>query len=297
LLEKFELLDHQNYGYRFILGPTQPPAQLYSFGWQKKETHDYYFHGLQRNEENGNCIFQYTLSGTGTFEMNGQKYSLKKGMAFISHIPSNHCYYLPEESSEWEFIYITLTGYYAISEWNTMQEQYGNILTLTDQDEVIQFFWNMYSSAQERGFSDGFETSAIAYEFIMTLWKRLISQAQENQPVHHGILTAIDYMKDNYQKAITLDDLASSVSMSRFHFNRKFSKAVGVSPWKYLTKLRIESAADFLLTTNLTNENISMLCGYDNSNYFDKVFRKYVGMSPGKFRQTYKGIDNFRLRL
>lgn len=287
--------DYQNFAYRFIVGPQMPPTQLYSFGWDLQRKHDYYFHGMKRNDELGNCIFQYTISGSGIFETNGKRHTLKEGMAFISDIPSDHCYYLPEESTEWEFIYITLTGLFAVSEWKKMQEQYGNILYLTE--EFIHFFWKIYSLATNHVIKDGYITSAISYEFIMNLWKSLVSQPKKDQSVNYSMDSAVCFMKNNYHKTISLDDIASSVAMSKFHFNRTFLKNHGVTPWKYFTKLRIENAAELLLTTNHTSETISKICGYESSNYFDKVFRKYVGISPGKFRQTYSNINNFKLKL
>lgn len=297
MLRENGVIPYQNFAYRYIIGPQLPPTQLYSFGWQLQKSQDYYFHGLKRNDEQGNCIFQYTLSGSGIFEINGKQHLLREGMAFISDIPSNHCYFLPKESTAWEFVYVTLTGHFAAAQWKKIQEQFGNILYFTVQDDVIGFFQKMYSLAVNQTLKDGYETSAIAYEFIMYLWKSLVSQAMENPSVNHSIDAAIYFMKNNYQKNINLEDIASSVAMSKFHFNRTFLKATGVSPWKYLTKLRVKAAANLLLTTNLTNEDISKLCGYESSNYFDKVFRKYVSMSPGKFRQTYDNIDNFTFNL
>lgn len=297
LLTNFEPSAYQNFAYRFIVGPQTPPTQLYSFGWQLQKNQDYYFHGMKRNDELGNCILQYTISGSGIFEKNGKRHILKKGMAFISDIPSNHCYYLPKESSEWEFIYVTLTGPFVVSEWRKMQDQHGNILYLMDQAELIEFFWKIYLLATQHKIKDGYATSAIAYEFIMYLWKHLVSQVGEDNNVNHSINIAINYMKNNYHKPITLDDIASSIELSKYHFNRLFLKTNGTSPWKYLTKLRMEAAAELLLTTSLTNENISKMCGYESANYFDKVFRKYVSMSPGKFRQVYQSIGHFNLKL
>lgn len=297
MLIENDIIPYQNFAYRFLIGPQQPLSQLYSFGWQLQKSQDYHFHGLKRNEEQGNCIFQYTLSGSGIFEKDGKRHLLKEGMAFISDIPSNHSYFLPPDSTSWEFLYVTLTGPYAAAEWKKIQEQFGNILYFKEQDDVLQYFRKMYALAVNQNLRDGYETSATAYEFIMHLWKSLVSQYKEAPSVNRSIDAAIYYMENNYQKSISLDDISSAVSMSKFYFNRTFLKVIGVSPWKYLTKLRIESAAKLLLTTSLTNEDISKMCGYESSNYFDKVFRKYVGMSPGKFRQTYNTFDNLSLNL
>ena len=94
---------HKAFGYRFVKGPQNPPAQIYSLGWQIQNSSVYDFDGLNRHNENGNCIFQYTLSGFGILEINGQQHILDERTAFIADIPSKHRYFIPEDSERWEF--------------------------------------------------------------------------------------------------------------------------------------------------------------------------------------------------
>ena len=60
---------------------------------------------------------------------------------------------------------------------------------------------------------------------------------------------------------------------------------MNMSPLQYLTKVRIERAFVLLRDTDTTINDISKKVGYANANYFNKVFRKVVGTSPGQFRQ------------
>ncbi|MEC0304165.1 helix-turn-helix domain-containing protein, partial [Terribacillus saccharophilus] len=55
---------------------------------------------------------------------------------------------------------------------------------------------------------------------------------------------------------------------------------------QYLTKIRVKKAADLLLATKKSVNEIALQVGYSNANYFNKVFRKAVGMSAGKFRKS-----------
>ena len=56
----------------------------------------------------------------------------------------------------------------------------------------------------------------------------------------------------------------------------------------YIIRRRIDEAQSLLLTTNLTITAIAMECGYNNSNYFQSVFKNIVGMTPGKYRKMWK---------
>jgi YesN/AraC family two-component response regulator len=288
---------HKTYGYRFIKGPQFPPAQLYSLGWQIQSSSDYYYDGMKRQDEAGNCVFQYTLSGSGMIEFNDQHFILNKGTAFISVIPSNHRYYIPENSEKWEFIFITLTGDYVISEWIKIQEQFGKVIHFKEKEEIIQYIWEIYLAAINNNISDGYQTSTIAYEFIMKLYRSLNLQLMDGNSNNCNINKSIHFMKDNLHRELSLDDMADVVNMSKYYFNHTFTKTVGISPWNYLTKLRVEYAITLLLTTTFTVDEISCKVGYASANYFNKVFRKYIGTSPGKFRKRYTDVNDFTINL
>lgn len=287
---------YKTFGYRYILAPQSPPVQLHSLGWQVQKSASYYFDGMKRPEESGNCIFQYTLSGSGLLEIEGEQHILKEGDAFLTVLPSNHSYYLPEESKEWEFLFITLNGNFAEEEWVKLQRMYGNVIRLHKEEGVIKYLFDIYWSAANDDIKDGFHTSAIAYEFIMKLNKSLNLTKLEfskNRSMEQAIL----FMKQNFHKDISLLDIANHIHMSKFHFNHSFRKTVGITPWNYLTKIRIEHSIKLLVTTDYTLDKISVLVGYTSANYYSKVFHKFVGTSPGRLREKYSKINGYTLTI
>jgi AraC-like DNA-binding protein len=297
LLNRDTELSYKNFGYCFIKGPEAPPAQIYSLGWQVQDSPLYNFDGMKRPDEAGNCIFQYTLSGSGIIEINGQKHVLNKENAFITVIPSKHKYYLPKGGEKWEFIFLTLKGDYAVSEWIKLQEQFGSVLSFSEEEDIIKYLCEIYYTAVDDKLSDGYDTSYVAYEFIMKLSRALNYQSTKRSLINNSINNSIAFMKDNLNKDLSLEDIAAAVNMSKFHYNHTFTKALGISPWNYLTKLRVEYAAKLLLTTNLTVDEISIMSGYTSANYFNKVFRKYAVTSPGKRSEKYTDVKDFTLNL
>lgn len=288
---------YKTFGYHFIKGPETPLTQIDSLGWQIQNSSSYNFNGMKRHDEAGNCIFQYTLSGSGILEVNGETHVLNKDTAFLTVIPSNHRYYLPKTSEKWEFIFITLTGNYVISEWTKIQNDFGTVIRLKEQDEIIKYFWEIYLAATNSKIVDGYQTSTIAYEFVMRLLQSLNNQSLNIYSGQSCISNSINFMKANLHKDISLEDIANYVGFSKFHFNHTFTKVTGISPWNYLTKLRLEHSIKLLLSTNLTVDEISVMVGYTSSNYFNKVFRKYIDSSPGRFREKYNDIKDFTLNL
>jgi AraC-like DNA-binding protein len=88
----------------------------------------------------------------------------------------------------------------------------------------------------------------------------------------------------NLARLIGVEDMARVAKMNRFHFSRQFEKARGVTPGRYLAKLRIDKASRLAASGELSVKEIAAQCGFGNGNYLCKVFRKNYGVSPGTFK-------------
>jgi two-component system response regulator YesN len=108
------------------------------------------------------------------------------------------------------------------------------------------------------------------------------------------IYKAIDYIKKNYMKKITLDDVAKHVYLSKSYFSKIFKEEIKQNFNSYLNNLRIDTSKKLLLDDSIELIDISNLVGYEDQSYFSKVFKKLVGMSPGKFREA-KGIIKYKV--
>ena len=94
----------------------------------------------------------------------------------------------------------------------------------------------------------------------------------------------IDFLKQNFQRKIYLDDMASLAAMSRSTLLRHFRAALGVTPIEYLRNLRLQHAAELLLNTNLTPTEISEQSGFPTLAYFFRAFKCHYGVSPLAYR-------------
>lgn len=106
----------------------------------------------------------------------------------------------------------------------------------------------------------------------------------------HGdktILRAQELIESNFAGAMKMEDLARQVGISPRHFIRRFKKATGETPLRYLQQIRIEKAKDFLETTSETVNEITGGIGYENSGSFRKLFKKATGLSPSKYRSRF----------
>lgn len=110
-------------------------------------------------------------------------------------------------------------------------------------------------------------------------------------PAHGGLgETAIRrvtaYMHEHLHEDVTLDELAAEANISKYHLLRSFAKSTGLTPHRYLVRLRMERAADLLRDTGQPVLQISAACGYRSPGQFTAVFRRRFGVSPTDFRRS-----------
>lgn len=95
---------------------------------------------------------------------------------------------------------------------------------------------------------------------------------------------AKEYIEKNYEKNITLEEVAEFVGLSPFHFTKMFKEKFGITFIDYLTERRIEQAKVEILCTNKSLKEICFSVGYKDPNYFSRVFKKKTGFSPTSYR-------------
>ncbi|MBQ9065140.1 MAG: AraC family transcriptional regulator [Blautia sp.] len=95
----------------------------------------------------------------------------------------------------------------------------------------------------------------------------------------------VDYIEKNYARQISLSDIAGAVSMSPRYFCRFFSEMTHQSPMDYLNRQRIEQACFQLAATDDSITEVAYKCGFNDLSYFIRTFRKYKGVTPGRYKK------------
>ena len=95
------------------------------------------------------------------------------------------------------------------------------------------------------------------------------------------------YIEKNFKTALSIEDLALRSNMSVRNFIRRFQQATTNTPLEYLQRVRIEAAKKILETKKEGIAQIASRCGYEDVDYFGKIFRRYVAMTPRAYREKY----------
>lgn len=93
-----------------------------------------------------------------------------------------------------------------------------------------------------------------------------------------------DYIKENFNRDISLDEVSRAANISPYYFSKIFKEGTGENFIEYLTAIRIEKAKELLNTTELSMKEICTMCGYSDPNYFSRSFKKNVGVTPTEYK-------------
>jgi transcriptional regulator GlxA family with amidase domain len=101
------------------------------------------------------------------------------------------------------------------------------------------------------------------------------------------IAKAQQYIEKNYKQPLTLEDLAGRSNMSVRNFIRRFEQATANTPFEYLQRVRVEAAKKILETKMDGVKQVASRCGYEDVDYFRKIFKRYVAMTPKAYHEKY----------
>ncbi len=107
-------------------------------------------------------------------------------------------------------------------------------------------------------------------------------------PAHTSALIkrVLVYMHQNYMRLLTRLEIAEAIGISEDYLTRLFNRELGISPWDYLNRYRVLKAKTLLTTTSHSIGTIARQVGFKDQSYFNRVFRKVVGVSPQEFLKT-----------
>ncbi|UPM54995.1 helix-turn-helix transcriptional regulator [Gottfriedia acidiceleris] len=129
---------------------------------------------------------------------------------------------------------------------------------------------------------DKFVKKVCEYAYWLTIQ---IANSFNNQ-MSPMIRKATKYIRENHQSTITLEEIAQYCCVSKYHFSHLFKKEIGTSAIDFLNRIRIEKSMFYLEMTDLSMQEIAIRVGFQDSNYFSRIFKKYIKSSPSEYRAT-----------
>lgn len=113
----------------------------------------------------------------------------------------------------------------------------------------------------------------------------LTGLAEERGLTRQQIDAVFDYVRAHFTDDIGLQDLASVIGLSRYHFGRAFKAATGQSPYAYIVAERVERASELLASSDASIESVALRTGFQSPARLRRNFQQLKGVSPQAFRR------------
>jgi AraC-like DNA-binding protein len=256
-----------------------------STGYEIRTEPTYDWNGRKRGQTPF-TVLQHTVAGVGHLQYERRRYRLRPGDTMLVIVPHNHRYFV-EAGERWEFFWISMSGQEAVRIHRTIQAATGPVLRLR-ADTIDHIADCSLRLIEGQGETPG-AASAIAYEAVGALYDDVFGSqsatlvADEESVVRR----VVEHVRTNLDKELDVPQLAEIAGFSRAHFSRMFATSEGLPPAAFVLQERMRRAARLLTSHSLLPiKEIANLCGFDEPNYFAKVFRRFFGTSPTEFRTT-----------
>jgi len=147
-------------------------------------------------------------------------------------------------------------------QFNSRNDYLTTIMNLSDYDQMKSWFVEKITAAARNALSKREESS------------------------NNVVDIAKEYIKQNYSKALSLDEVSYYVNISPYYFSKIFKEGTGENFIEYLTNIRIEKAKELLSTSDYSMKEICVMVGYSDPNYFSRSFKKNVGVTPTEYKDV-----------
>lgn len=244
--------------------------------------------------------------GTGRFFYHTKQYSVSKGDIFISNNYESHVA-VGENDSETQYIFMIMLPNFVESAISPrLNKQYTNAFmynpisftnciphTCQAAHDIGDLILRGCDVCTKR--ADGFEMELdiIVRSILFRLWQYYRQSTTDSSlQINHHIQMAQQYISNNYNRNLSIDEVAEHVDLNPSYFRHLFKNELNISFKEYITGLRLSHARKLLLDTDLNINRVIEEIGYTNISQFYRIFHHHYGMTPAEYRKTVSSSSN-----
>lgn len=220
--------------------------------------------------------------------INGKKIAVQSGSVFFL-TPSDFHAWLFEDGGQIRVASLSFTLDAVSSRIGRELLEIGATAALALEDEELMCWTNEFTMLKNEydktdEYDEAFAQNILERICLLILQKARKYSKKEKEEIL--LMPVLEYLKKNFRKKITVDQLATLIHISPKYFPMYFSKNTGgMSMMKYLNKLRVDYAASLLAVSDMSVEQIAFDAGFCSSSYFSRTFKQYYKMSPLEYRK------------
>lgn len=257
---------------------------LYQFGWEKCSPLHHYGPAVRNH-----FLFHYVVSGKGRLELNNETYTVEAGQGFLL-CPQQISSYYADYDDPWTYTWVefdglrarecmTLAGLSEAQPIYTPGARYGH-------DGLERYFMDLINTAGQASIRLVGLGMILLDEIVQTS-KTRVSSNKDKRLQEFYIKEALAFIDGNYQRDISIEEIAYASGLNRSYFGRIFKEFMGKSPQQFLSSYRMNKAAELLKNSRISIAAVGSSVGYGNQLHFSRAFKGIFGVSPREYRSKY----------
>lgn len=244
---------------------------------------DYYTHidFYTKRDNVTNFMFMYTVSGKSLLEYDGRTYTLDEGSIFLVDCMKYH--YFRPLTHNWHYRWMHISGESIGVFYNILYQTQPQVLHPGSPSNIDDVFVQLTELVKVPSVKSDLKINTM----LTQLFTDIISEEITFGSIkgNRYLDQCIDYIANHYNEPLTIEQLASSLFISKYHLINLFNKSIGIPPYRYLTEYRLNQSKFLLLNTDLMVSEIASKVGFNSESQYIKLFNQYMGTTPKQFRK------------
>lgn len=244
-------------------------------------------HRMARQRHDDNLLI-YCTNGGGqliTAEWCG---SVRAGEVAMLPQGSHHVYEA-DPDNPWSLYWVHFQGHAARNFFSYLGYEPGHPVVYAGVSSKLHGAFTSLMEVRRTGYSTtAFVTAANRLRHLLSLIAEEINAQKGRLSEGSDVSGAQAFMLENLTKSLTLEEIAASAGMSKFHFSKRYKALTGYSPIKHFLNMKVEHACVLLDGTDLKVSEIAARLGFEDPLYFSRLFRRVIGQSPRAYRASIR---------
>lgn len=181
-----------------------------------------------------------------------------------------------------DYTRIASTDELIVVHFETVNYNPGEIeaFVLKNANVMKELFKNILECWSRKKAGYRYKCSALLYEIFAECCVQHSADTVQGSKIQRSV----EYLLKNYKNSeLSVSDIAARSFMSEVYFRKLFKEEYGISPRKYIVRLRIQNAAELILTGYYSLKEVAYMSGYNDYKYFSVEFKRIMGVSPSNY--------------